>query len=165
MFWLVSECPHLRTPPLVGFVLCAKALILGTPLRHPHVKHVGVDRLGQRLVHMLWPGCAKHPRLDRGAGHRSRAVGHLVADIPHPHDVRVVGLAEEVPDRRGRRYHVRLVAAVADHVVRALLDPQVLAAEVPADVHQLHRVERTPAVPGVSGTCLLYTSPSPRAKA
>ena len=44
----------------------------------------------------------------------------------------VVGLAEVVPDAGVARHDVGLVAAVGDHVVRALLQAQVLAAVVPA---------------------------------
>ena len=66
-------------------------------------------------------------------------------------DVLVVGLAEVVPDRRVARHDVRLVAAVGDHVVRALLQAQVLAPEVPADVHQLDGVERAASAPRRAG--------------
>ena len=74
-----------------------------------------------------------------------------VADLAQLLDVLVVGLAEVVPDARVRRHDVRLIAAVGDHVVRALLQPQVLAAEVPADVHQLDGVERGAAAPRRAG--------------
>ena len=60
-------------------------------------------------------------------------------------------LAEVVPDRRGPRHDVRLIAAVGDDVVRALRERQVLAAEVPADVHQLDGVERAAAAPRRAG--------------
>ena len=92
-----------------------------------------------------------NPRGPRRAGHQRRALRHLVAEVPHLLDVRVVGLAEEVPDRRLRRHDVRLIAAVGDDVVRALLEAEVLAPEVPAGVHQLHGVERAAAAPGRAG--------------
>ena len=100
------------------------------------------------LVEVLRPGAAEHARGQQlGAGHHRRALGDVVADLPELLDLRVGGLAEVVPDRRGARDDVRLIAAVGDHVVRALLERQVLAAEVPADVHQLDRVERAAAAP------------------
>ena len=45
------------------------------------------------------------------------------------------------------RHDIGLVAAVDDHVVRALVGCQVLATEIPSDVHQLDRVERAAALP------------------
>ena len=132
---------HRLGHPLVGVA----------PLWQADLDDVGVHRLGERLVHVLRPGGAEHPRVDGRAGHQRGALRHLVADFPHPHDARVVGLAEEVPDRRGRRDHIRLVAAVGDDVMRALLDPEVLAAVVPPNVHQLDRVERAAPVPGRTG--------------
>src|SRR5690606_13461755 len=53
---------------------------------------------------------------------------------------------------------VGLVPAIGNHVVRALLQAQVLTPIVPADVHQLHGVECAPAPPrctrGVRGRAL-----------
>ncbi len=65
----------------------------------------------------------------------------------HLLDVRIVELAEVVPDGGSRRDDVGLVAAVRDHVVRALLQPQMLAPEVPADIHQLDGIERAATAP------------------
>ena len=62
-----------------------------------------------------------------------------------------VGLAEVIPDGGRPRDDVGLVAAVGDDVVRALLERQMLATEVPADVHQLHSVERAAAAPRRAG--------------
>ena len=62
-----------------------------------------------------------------------------------------VGLAEVVPDRGVPRHHVGLVAAVGDDVVRPVFERQVLAAIVPADVHQLDGVERAAAAPRCAG--------------
>jgi hypothetical protein len=75
----------------------------------------------------------------------------IVSPISRSLDVRVVDFAEVVPHARIRGHDVRLIAAVGDHVVRSLLKPQMLAAEVPPDVHQLHGVERRPAAPRVGG--------------
>src|SRR5690606_20875055 len=61
-------------------------------------------------------------------------------------------LAEVVPDARLRGHHVRLAAAVRDHVMRALLQAQVLAPVVPGDVHELDRVQGTPTGPWGAGT-------------
>ena len=89
--------------------------------------------------------------MHRGVGHHCGARGDGVPDAPHPHDVVVVGFAEEIPDARRRRDDVRLIAAVGDDIVRPLLYPQVLAAVVPRDVHQLDRVERAAAAPRIDG--------------
>ena len=62
--------------------------------------------------------------------------------------MRVIQLAEVVPDAGFRRNNVRLIAAVNDYVVRSLLQPHVLAPEIPAGVHQLDCVERTSSIPG-----------------
>ena len=62
-------------------------------------------------------------------------------------DLRIRRLAEVVPDGRIPRDHVRLIAAVGDDVVRALFERQVLAPVVPADVHELDRVERAATPP------------------
>src|SRR6266516_697368 len=56
-------------------------------------------------------------------------------------DTVVVPFAEKIPDRRLRRHHVGLIPAMGNHVMRAMLRAQMLAAKIPADVHQLHRVE------------------------
>ena len=80
-------------------------------------------------------------------GHHRGRLRHAVADLVHLLDVLVVGLAEVVPDGGVRRDDVGLIAAVGDDVVRPLLDAEVLAAEIPGDVHQLHGVERRTAAP------------------
>ena len=64
------------------------------------------------------PSTSRRQQLD--AGHHRRGLGHGVAGLPQLLDVRVVGLAEVVPDRRGARDDVGLIAAVGDDVVRAL---------------------------------------------
>ena len=102
---------------------------------------------------LKWPGQALPSRRDVTVVSviSVAALRHVVADAPHVHDVVVIGLAEVIPDRGVGRHHVGLVAAVGDHVVRALRQAQMLAAEVPADVHQLHGVERALAAPGSAG--------------
>ncbi len=68
-----------------------------------------------------------------GVGHHRRAPAAIVSPMSHSSLMCVVvGLAEVVPDRGVGRHDVGLVAAVGDDVVRALLQAQVLAAEVPA---------------------------------
>ena len=96
-------------------------------------------------------GRAEDARRPLGVGHQRRALGHLVADLPHLLDVRLIDLAEVEPDAGVARHHVRLVAAVGDHRVRALRQAQVLAAIVPADAHQLDGVERRAAAPRRAG--------------
>ena len=86
-----------------------------------------------------------------GVGHQRRALGHLVADVPQLLDVRLIGLAEIEPDAGIARHHVGLIAAVGDHLVRALRQPQVLATVVPAHAHQLHGVERRASAPRRTG--------------
>lgn len=63
----------------------------------------------------------------------------------------VVHLAEEVPDGRSLGHHVGLVTAVRDHVVGTLIGPQMLAAEIPAHVHELDGVQGAPPPPRRSG--------------
>src|SRR6185503_14603827 len=66
---------------------------------------------------------------------------------PEALDLGVRRFAEVVPDRRVARNHIRLIATVGDDVMRSLLNPQMFAAVIPANVHQLHRVERTAPSP------------------
>ncbi len=96
---------------------------------------------------MLRPRRSKHARGHRRIGHQRRRFGHVVADFPHAFDIGVIGFAEVVPDGRRWRDHVRLIAAEGDDRVRSLLNTQVLAAIVPADVHQHRGVERAAAAP------------------
>ena len=132
---------------------CASAppgecLILLGPLRQRRPVDVRVHRLGERPVEVARPRGAEQRRVT--------LVSVIIAApsamrLPIPKFLRMfsnVRLAEIVPDRRDRRHDVGLIAAIGDHVVRALLGPQVLAAEVPADVHQLHRIEGAAPAPG-----------------
>src|SRR5688572_19700222 len=96
---------------------------------------------------MLRPRGAEDARVYGGVGYQRCALGDLVADLAHSFDVFVIKLAEVVPDAGGLRNDVGLIAAVGDHVVRALLGAEVFAAEVPADVHQLDGVERAASLP------------------
>src|SRR5205823_1299701 len=86
-------------------------------------------------------------RGDGCIGHDRRAARDRIADLPHLLDMRVVKLAEVVPDARKRWYDVRLIAAAGDDIMGTLLDAKMLATEVPADVHQLHRIQRTASAP------------------
>ena len=122
-------------------------LIGFAPLRQSDLLDIRVHRLGDRLVHVPRPRGAENAHAHFGIGHHRGRLGHRGADVPQLLDLVVAGLAEVVPDGGVGRHDVRLVAAVGDDVMRALLQPQVLAAEVPADVHQLHGVERRPAAP------------------
>src|SRR2546429_283110 len=65
--------------------------------------------------------------------------------------MRIVQLAQIVPHRRSGWDDVGVIAAVGNHVVRALLQPEVLAPVIPADVHELDRVERAAAAPRRTG--------------
>ena len=121
------------------------------PRRQADRLDVRVHRLGDGLVHVPRPRRAEKARRHLGVGHHRRGLGHRVADLPQLLDVRVVGFAEVVPDARVGRHDVGLIAAVGDDVVRALLQAEVLAAEIPADVHQLHRVERRASAPRRAG--------------
>ncbi len=130
-----------------------RELLVGVgPFRHPHLPDVGRHRLGDGLVEVLGPGAAQHPdRFHRGAGHHRGAGGDRVQDRPHLLDMGEVQLAQVVPHRGILGDHVGLVAAVGDHVVGALGDPQVLAPEIPGDVGELHRIERAAAPPRRAG--------------
>ena len=71
-----------------------------------------------RHVEMPGPCAAEHSRRVRRVRHHRCGLRHVIPDAPQVHDVLVVGLAEVIPDTRVRRHHVRLIAAVGDHVVR-----------------------------------------------
>jgi hypothetical protein len=130
--------------------LCERLIGLG-PLRQADLLDIRVHRFGNRLVEVPGPRGPKDPARHFRIGHHRRGLCHPVADIPQLLDFLVAGLAEVVPDRCSRRDDVRLVPAVGDDVMRALLDAQVLAAEVPPDVHQLRGVERRSAAPRRTG--------------
>src|SRR3546814_3533056 len=87
-------------------------------------------------------GSADDAAGDRRAGHLRGAFRDLVAELEILLDAVEILLAEIVPDRGDRRYDVRLIAAVGNHIMGPLLGAEMLAAHVPADVHQLHPVKR-----------------------
>ena len=99
---------------------------------------------------LKWRGAATPTSFarHRGVGHHRGGFRDLVADLVVALDVLEVDLAEEVPDRGERRNDVGLVAAIGDHVVGALFGTKLLAAEIPADVHELDRAQRVAAAPG-----------------
>ena len=130
--------------------LCQRLVCFG-PRGHAHDLHVGVHRFCHGLVHMTWPCRAENSRGDFSTRHERRALRHVVANRPQILDVRVVGLAKVVPNGCRRRHHVRLIAAIAIHRVRPLLQTQMLATIVPADIHQRRRIERGLAAPRCTG--------------
>ena len=65
--------------------------------------------------------------------------------------MRIVQLAQVVPDGGVLWNDVRLIPSVGDHVVGALGESQVLAPEIPGDIHQLDGVECAAAPPGCAG--------------
>ncbi len=109
---------------------------------------VFADQLRDRPAEVAWSGLAEHPVRDRRVGHQRGPLGDPLERLEVRRDAVELDLPDEVPDRRLRGDHVRLVAAVGDDVVRALKRVHVLAMVVPADVHQLDGVERAPAAPG-----------------
>ena len=104
---------------------------------------------------MARPGGAEHAHRHGRIRHHRGGLCHRVAQLAELDDFRILQLAEKIPDARVGGHHVRLVATVGDDIVRTLLQAQVLAAIVPADVHQLDGIERTAAAPwrhgGVGG--------------
>src|SRR5688572_20844909 len=76
-----------------------------------------------------------------GVGHHCRRVGNLRADSMQILDALVLPFPEEVPHGSLGRDNIRLITAVGDHIMRTVFGTNVLAAEVPADVHQLHAIE------------------------
>ena len=157
---VLDRLPHLgelgrqaRLRRVAEFLLqrLGQRLVGLAPLGQADALDVGVHGLGDRLVEVLRIGRAEDARGPRGVGHQRRALGHLVADVPQFLDVRLVVLAEVEPDAGVARHDVGLVAAVGDDRVRALRQAQVLAAVVPADAHQLDRVERRAAAPRRAG--------------
>ena len=127
-------------------------MIVFRPLRQPDLLDIGVHGFGDGFVHVHWPSRAEHARRERSVGHQGCALGDLVADLPESFDVRIIQLAEVIPDGGGGRNNVGLVAAIGDYVMRALLQAQMLAAEIPTCVHQFHGVQSAAAAPGSAGT-------------
>src|SRR5260370_38371743 len=80
----------------------------------------------------------------------------MVADLPQLFDMRIVALPEVIPDRRALRHYVRLVAAVRNNVMGALLETKMLAAEDPPYAHQPTSIQRAaPAPRAHRGMCAL----------
>src|SRR5688572_33083354 len=63
----------------------------------------------------------------------------------------MIGLTQKIPHAGAARHHVRLIAAVADDVMHAVLRTEMLAAIVPGGVEELDRIERAPATPRRAG--------------
>ncbi len=100
---------------------------------------------------MRRPRAAEDAASHGGAGHLGGGFRHGVAKLEKLLDVRIIQLAEVIPDAGFRGDHVGLIASVDDHVVRALLRTQVLALEVPCGVHQLDGIQSALAFPGRAG--------------
>src|SRR5437867_4223911 len=71
--------------------------------------------------------------------------------------MRVIDFAKVVPDGRFAGNDVRLIAAIADDVMRPLLRAQMLPAIVPPNIHQLNGVKRAAASPGSGGRMSRFT--------
>ncbi len=141
-----------REPLLIAAKLllqCFRERLVGlAPLRYPDLLDVGPGRFRHGLVEMLGPGAPEHThRPELGVGHHRRALRDGLTNPPQLLDLRIRRLPEVVPDGGVARDDVRLVAAVGDDVVRPVLEGKVLPAVVPADVHQLDRVERASSSP------------------
>ena len=121
------------------------------PSRQPDRPDVPVHRLRDGPAEVPRIGLTDDPVAHLRVGHERRALRHAQERREVLRDERLIDLADVVPDGRGRRHDVRLVPAVHDAVVRALLRTEVLAAEIPAGVHELDRVERAPSPPGRRG--------------
>ena len=130
-------------------------LVRRVHLRQSDLLDVGIGGFRDRLVEVARRRRADDLPRDGGVRHLRRRLRDGVGDLEVLADVLEVLLADEVPDGCDRRHDVGLVAAVRDHVVRPLLRPQMLAAHVPADVHELDAVERAASPPrrhgGVGG--------------
>ena len=107
-----------------------------------------MHHLGEGFAHRRWPRRTQHPLLHRGAGHHRRSLCHRLTQLVQLLDARVIQLAVVVPHRSLRRHHIGLAATVGDYVMGTLLQPQMLAAEVPPHVHQFHGVQRAAPEPG-----------------
>ena len=129
-----------------------QGLVLVVPFRHADaldvLEHLQLDRFAEVAV----PRAAEDPHgVQLCARHHGRGARDRVGEGEEGARALVVRLAEVVPHARGGRDDVGLVAAVRDHVVRALLRAEMLAPEVPRDVHQLDRIERAAPAPGRAG--------------
>ena len=129
-----------------------KRLIGLAPLRHSHLFDVFLLSLGDDLIEMRGPGRTHQSVVHGRPGHHGGGLGHGVAEVVQLLDMGIVELAEVIPDGRFGGDYVGLVAAVDDDVMRALLEPQVLAAEFPPDVHQVRGVEGAAPLPGCASS-------------
>ena len=125
-------------------------LVVLAPGRHADLANVRIHRQRDGPVEMPRMGGAHDAAADAGIGHHRRALGDAIERFVIFHDAVRLYLAHEVPDAGIRRHDVRLIAAVVDHVMRALQRVQVLAPVVPADVEQFDGVEGAAARPGVA---------------
>ena len=128
-----------------------EVLVILGPGRQADLFDISLQRLRQHPIVVARPRGAEDAPRHLGIRHHRRTVGDAVADAEVLAHVLHVGLADVVPDLRQCRHDVRLFAAVGDDVVRTLFRPQVLAAHVPAHVHQLDRVERAASAPWRGG--------------
>jgi hypothetical protein len=100
---------------------------------------------------MTGPGAAQVAVTHLGIGHLGGTFGNGNRVVVHRLDGRVRPVAQVVPHGSFRGHHVGLVAAVGNHVVGSLRGRQVFPLEVPANVHQLYRIEGAAAPPGSTG--------------
>jgi hypothetical protein len=84
-------------------------------------------------------------------GHHGGGVGDSGSDSVQVADAFVIPFPEKVPDGGLGRHYVGLIAAMRDHIMGALLGAQMLAAKVPAGIHQLDCVESAAAFPRRAG--------------
>ena len=128
-----------------------KRLILLGPLRQPDFGHVLIHVFGNGHAEVAGPRRSQQARCHRSPRHHRRRHGHIVANLPQIHDVLVVGLAVVIPNRGVGGDHIRLVAAVGDHIMHPTAHADMFAAKIPADVHQLHRIQRAAPAPRSPG--------------
>src|SRR5437879_13567229 len=84
-------------------------------------------------------------------GHLGRCVCYSGAEVVDFSDTIVIPLAAEIPEGCFGWFDIGLIAAVHDHIVRALFRTQMLAAEVPTYIHEFDGIERTAAFPRRTG--------------
>jgi len=121
------------------------------PLRHADLLDIRVQSFGQRFIEVAGPSGCQDALRHAGVRHLGRSVGNAGADRVQVADPLVIPFPEEVPDGGLGRHDVRLISTVDDHIMRAVVGPEVLAAEVPSHVHEFYCIQSAAAHPRGAG--------------
>ena len=96
-------------------------------------------------------GCADYLPGHACVGHQGSAFGNLLQSGEVVADIVCGDFPDEIPDTGVGRHNVRLVSTIADDIVRSLQRMEMLATEIPGDVHQFDRIQCAASIPGIAG--------------